>query len=144
MNKNEPTDKFENELKKVNDDKKLKEYLSKLNKLEAGVFLQKLLDEKGKTVKYISDHGNVSESLIYKFISGERGMGREKMLIIACSIGLSVEETNKLLKMSGHNKLYAKDKRDSLLIYALENKKSVEEIIELLEENGLKLELLPE
>ena len=44
--------------------------------------------------------------------------------------------------MSGHNKLYAKDKRDSLLIYALENKKSVEEIVLLIEENDIDFELL--
>ena len=142
MNKNDPTDKFENELKKEKKKKKLKEYLSKLDKLEAGLYLQKLLDEKGKKVKDIVDNGNVSESLIYKFIGGKRGMGRDKILIIACSISLSVEETNKLLKMSGHNKLYAKDKRDSLLIYALENKKSVEEIVLLIEENDIDFEIL--
>ena len=58
MNKNDPTDKFENELKKVDNNKKLKEYLSKLDKLEAGLYLQKLLDEKGKKVKVIGLYNN--------------------------------------------------------------------------------------
>lgn len=136
------TDEFENEFKMVKNDEEIKEYVSKLNKLDAGGYLQKLLEQKSKKVSDIIAHGNISSSQVYKFINGERGISRDKILIISCSIGLSVEETNNLLKISGFNKLYIKDKRDSLIIYGLERNKSSEDIEMLLSDNGIEFKLI--
>ena len=44
------TDEFENEFKMVKSDEEMKEYVSKLGKLDAGGYLQTLLEQKNKKV----------------------------------------------------------------------------------------------
>ena len=51
--------------------------------------------------------------------------GRDKMLCIALGLNLSVEETDKLLTLSGNNPLYPRVKRDSIIAYALNKKMNV-------------------
>ena len=56
------------------------------------------------------------------------------MLRIAFGMRLSVEETQRLLTLSGNSILYPKVRRDAALIYALDKKGTLIEAEQLLEE----------
>lgn len=135
------TDEFENDLKEMKDKDELNGHLAQLDKIEAGRYLQRLMDEKGISVNQLVHCINTSHSNLYKFMSGEKNGSRDLIIRVACAIGMSVEETNCLLKYAGFRHLYAKDKRDSLILYGLERKMSVNEIEELLVEHEIDFHL---
>lgn len=64
--------------------------------------------------------------------------GRDKMLCIALGLNLSVEETDKLLTLSGNNPLYPRVKRDSIIAYALNKKMNVMDTNAELSKHGEK------
>ena len=74
-------------------------------------------------------------------LSNDRTMTREVCLAFAIAGKLTLDEANTLLKYAGHSQLYARNKRDSVLIYALDKGLS------LLDTNStlfdLELELVP-
>lgn len=48
---------------------------------------------------------------------------RDKLIAIAFGLKLSDDETQKMLKISGNRELYARDKRDALILFALQHKR---------------------
>ncbi len=64
--------------------------------------------------------------------------GRDKMLCIALGLNLSVEETDKLLTLSGNNPLYPRVKRDSIIAYALNKNMNVMDTNAELSKHGEK------
>jgi len=77
----------------------------------------------------------------YHLLSGEKTMTRDKLLLFAFAGKLNLEQTQQLLKYAGLGMLYARDKRDGVLIYALNKHYSVYEMEKLLEDLGLDLPL---
>ena len=65
---------------------------------------------------------------------------KDKVIQLSLGLGLDLRMTNNLLSFSNYGMLYPKVKRDALLIYCIENKKSVYETNECMME--YKLELL--
>ena len=55
----------------------------------------------------------------YQVFVGTRGAGRNTVLQIAFAMHLSLRETNRLLQAAGANVLYAKNRRDVIIIYCL-------------------------
>lgn len=68
----------------------------------------------------------------YQIMNGTKEGGRDKIIQIALAIKTNLDECNHLLDLSNNGNLYAKRKRDALLIYALNNHLSVFETNELL------------
>lgn len=76
---------------------------------------------------------------VYKIFSGEKIPTRDKLLAIAFGLGLSDQETQYMLKLSGNRELYARDERDVWILSALQRKKSILEVNELLDKHGLSV-----
>ena len=76
----------------------------------------------------------LSKSYIYQIFEGKRKAGRDVMMRIAFGMRLSVEETQRLLTLSGTSVLYPKVRRDAAIIYALDKKSTLIEAELLLEE----------
>ena len=51
----------------------------------------------------------------------------------------SDDETQKMLKLSGNRELYARDERDALILFSLQQKKTIMETNELLFSHSLKV-----
>lgn len=103
-------------------------------------YLTALLKEKGLTKAEVIKKSELSDIYAYQIFSGVKQPTRDKVLCIAFGMGLSVTETQQLLKSCGLPFLYAKHKRDSIILFALDRKLSVVETNELLynsEENTL-------
>lgn len=75
----------------------------------------------------------------YQIFSGTKHPIRDKVLALCFGFSLSFEETQNLLKATGYPILYAKNRRDSAIIFALERNYSSIDANELLFEMGMDL-----
>lgn len=74
----------------------------------------------------------------YQIFDGRREPKRDKVIQLAFGFGLTLDETQRLLKCAGHSELYPKIKRDVLFIYAINNKMDKDEVEQLLFQMGEK------
>lgn len=68
----------------------------------------------------------------HQLFSGVRKPSRDKALQLAFGFGLSLEETQKLLRMADKSSLYPKIKRDAAIIWGLNNRMQISEMQEFL------------
>lgn len=68
----------------------------------------------------------------YQIFDGKREPKRDKLIQLAFGFGLTLEETQLLLRYGGHSQLYPKIKRDALFIYGINRNLEIEEIEHLL------------
>ncbi len=132
------TDQLNHEIRMATD---IKDYLkeNKNNLLTASLseHLNMLLARK-RLRKADIVHGSLLErTYVYKIFSGEKIPSRDKLIAIAFGLHLSDSETQTLLKISGNRELYARDERDSLILFALHRKQTIFEVNELLTEYDL-------
>ena len=94
--------------------------------------LSELLENKGLKKSQVIKNAELSEVYGYQIFSGVRVPERKKLLCLAVSMELNIDQTQKLLKCAGYAPLYVKLPADSVVLYGLCNKMSVIEINELL------------
>lgn len=83
-------------------------------------------------------------SYAYNIINGTRtNPDRDKLIMLCFGLYLTVEEANRLLKLSGNGELYSRNKRDAIFILALNLKQSVIDANNKLDEYDLPLLPLP-
>lgn len=99
-----------------------------------GAYLQKYLAEHDISVASLSRLAFMDRSYCYQIIRGEKNPGRDKIVAIALACGMSLEETQRGLEIASEGILYSKSRRDSVLIYAVNNKLSVVSANALLEQ----------
>lgn len=83
--------------------------------------LQEFATEKGLSQAEIARRSGLSYNHVYYLFRGDRGVSRNKALALAFALGLTVRETGRLLQAAGVNGLYAKDRRDAILIFCLDH-----------------------
>ena len=83
-------------------------------------YLQELLKEKGLARIDAVHAAELNETFGYQIFMGARKPGRDKALQLALGMGCTLRETNRLLKLSGSNELYCKNRRDAIIIYCVE------------------------
>ena len=79
---------------------------------------------------------HIERSYGYQIFNGTRIPSRDKLLQIAIGMGLSLDDTQDLLKKTGKNPLYPRIKRDAACIYALTHEMKLMETQELLTSVG--------
>lgn len=82
-------------------------------------YLQQLLEEKGLRRVDVVHEAGLNTTFGYQIFTGERGASRNKVLQIAFAMKLTLQETNRALQAAGVNELYAKSRRDAIIIYCL-------------------------
>ncbi len=117
---------FINKNKKMFLDKPLTSYLEKL--------LQKYNIKKAEVIK----RSSLATAYGYQIFDGRREPKRDKVIQLAFGFGLTLEETQTLLKCAGHSELFPKVKRDVLFIYAINNRLDINEVEQLLFRMGEK------
>lgn len=110
-----------------------------VNKTFSDYFKDLLSQNKISQQKVFID-ADISEKYGYKLISGEKHTNQRDTILRLCYAGkLNVEETNRSLILYGMSPLYARNKRDALLIIAFNDR--VGDILDLNEyliKNGEK------
>lgn len=99
--------------------------------------LNVLLLQKGLSRADVVRGSQLDRVYVYQIFSGEKTPSRDKLIAIAFGLCLTDDEAQKLLKLSGNRELYARDKRDVLLLFALHHKKNIFEVNELLTSHSL-------
>lgn len=94
-------------------------------------------------IKYNADVSDVVRqagltNYAYQIFDGRKKAGREKLIQLAFGFPLTLEETQRLLRCGGHSELYVKNKREAYLMYALGKHLDLQQVNELLYENGEK------
>ena len=137
---NKTTDELNNELKEADD---IRRFIAKnedeLITKKISAFLNEIIERKKLKRSQVIEAANLHKSYGYELFSGKKEMpSRDVMLRLAIAMGLDLDETQKLLKYSELPPLYARNSRDSVIIYAINNKKNVMNCNLLLEELGHK------
>ena len=82
-------------------------------------FMVKKKVEKKDVVK----RSGLSRTYAYEIINGTtKHISRDKVIMVCFGLGLNVDEAQQMLKKSGYAPLYARDTRDSIILFSLENK----------------------
>lgn len=96
-------------------------------------YLTDLLNERNLTKAEVIRKAELIDGYAYQIFSGlKTAPKRDKLICLSIGMGLSVNETNSVLKIAGLSPLYPKIKRDSIIIINMNNNKSVVEINEAL------------
>lgn len=98
--------------------------------------LEKLLSQKGLNRAQVIRGSLLDRTYAYQIFSGEKSPSRDKLLALAFGLGLTDEETQKMLKISYNRELYVRDARDALILFALQHRKTILEVNESLYDHG--------
>lgn len=134
---NEKTEKLMNELKEASS---LYSFIDKhqdaFPNLTLPDYIELLIQKKGlKKSQVINDTG-LHRTYAYQIMSGQRKPSRDKLIAFAFGLNLNMEETQRLLTTAEFNPLYPKNKRDSIIIYAICNHYDIMSVNDLLYEHG--------
>lgn len=95
-------------------------------------YLHKLLKEKKLKQADVIKRSELDSVYGCQIFSGKKNPTRDKVLCIVFGMGLNLAETQQLLKSCGLPFLYAKHKRDSIIIFAINRNLSLIKTNELL------------
>ena len=101
--------------------------------------LRTLLFERNLQKKDIIHNSLLDRVYVYQIFAGRKFPSRNKLIALAFGMRLSVEETQKLLKISGNRELYAMYHREAISLFALHHNMTISDANELLYEHELKL-----
>lgn len=106
--------------------------------MDVSELMKNILAEKKVEIKRAIDMLILEPSYGYQIFNGRRKPIRIILLRFAIIFGLTIEETQQLLKMGQKQELYPKIRFDAAIIYGIEHHYSVEEVEDLLAEVGEK------
>lgn len=95
--------------------------------------------ELGEVPERVLNRSGIESSYGHQIFKGSRMPSRDKVIQLAFGFGFGLEETQALLQVAQYSLLYPKIKRDAVIIFCLNRKRSIIETQALLDELGLKL-----
>lgn len=111
-----------------------------VTELSHSAYLRHLLEQHHvKKAELFRRAGLVGNNYGYElFRSDQKTPSRDILLRLSLAFPLTIEETQQLLRQAGLAILYPRDRRDAFVLFALKEKKSLDELNTLLIEKGLK------
>lgn len=88
-------------------------------------YLTAVISEKNLEKSKVIKKSNIQTNYAYQILSGVKIPSRDKLIALCFGMSLTLDETQTLLKYAGYAPLYPRNKRDSVIITALENHESV-------------------
>ena len=83
------------------------------------MLLRSFCDERGLVPERVILAAQIDRTYGHQIFNGTRRPSRDKVLQLAFGMGLTLEETQRLLQSAGKSLLYPRLKRDAILIYCL-------------------------
>lgn len=93
---------------------------TKTSKRSLSDYLQQLLSEKGLERSKVVREAGLNDTFGYQIFKGTRKASRDKVLQLAFAMRLNLRETDRLLQAAGANELYCKNRRDAIIIFAVQ------------------------
>lgn len=126
-----------NELKKTEDFFEFaKENETELESISLTEQLEQFLEKYKKPKKDVIKDAGLDTTYGYQIFDGRKKPRRDKLLQLAFGFPLTVEDANKLFRAGGMSSLYVRCKRDTICMYCLQQKMTVDECNELLYKAG--------
>lgn len=121
------TDELLDEIKSANTiDEYLDENSESISPQKVSEMLEALVEQKGLIKSEVIAKSEISQVYAYQIFSGvKEAPSRDKVLSLLIAMEISLDEVQSFLKLSGYPFLYAKNKRDSIIIFCIENKMTV-------------------
>lgn len=105
-------------------------------------YLQQLLDEKGLERSKVVREAGLNDTFGYQIFKGTRKASLDKVLQLAFAMQLGLRETDRLLQAAGANELYCKNRRDAIIIFAVQKGYTLQKVNEELYRFGGRNHLL--
>ena len=101
--------------------------------------LKELMKKKNMSASELIARSGLDRTYTYQILSGAKHPSREKIEAIAFALSLTLEEVQTLLRHAGYPTLYARNPRDSILIFVLQRHGSLADVNELLFDYGYEI-----
>ncbi len=102
-------------------------------------YLNSIIEKKNLVKSEVIKRSGLDRVYGYQILNGTRTPSRDKVILLAFGMELGFREIQKLLAYNGFAQLYAKNRRDSIIIFAIKEKLSVIELNLLLDKNKEKV-----
>ena len=103
---------------------------------DAQDLLRSLLERSGLSKAELARRSGVSEVYVHQLFSGIRHPSRDRLICLALGMSVTLDEMQELLRRLGHAELYAKEKRDAIIIYGISHGQSLQELTDSLFDRG--------
>ena len=118
----------------------LKEYLSESQDRFVLESVSSLLDELYKrshlTKAEMARRSGMSSVYLHQLFAGKRNPSRDKLISLSIGMSLPLDDTQRLLKRCGYAELYARDKRDAIILYGILHGQDLHQINDALFDQG--------
>jgi transcriptional regulator with XRE-family HTH domain len=110
--------------------------ITNYNETTFNKYITSLIYKKGIKKSDIVKDSGLSTPYVYQIISGTKKPKRNKLIQLSFGLQLNYDETQNMLKLAEIGTLYPRNKRDSVIIYAIKNGKTIYELDDMLDEIG--------
>ena len=110
--------------------------------LPVSEYLRRLCEERDIVPEQVIKRAQIDRTYGHQIFNGTRVPSRDKLIQIAFGFGLTLEETQNLLKSAGKSVLYPKFKRDAAIIFGISHHMDIMEMQYLL--TSIEIPLLGE
>ncbi len=90
--------------------------------------LGRLLAKKRMSKATLARRAGMSEIYLHQIFAGRRNPSRNRLICLCIGLSASLEETQFLLKQCGWAQLYAKNRRDAIILYGLAHGQTLQAI----------------
>ncbi len=130
-------------LNEIKSSKEIDQYLcennGELNSKTLSERSHEIIKETGPKKPDIVARSSLNRIYTYQILQGKRIPSRDKLIALCFGMELDLEETNKLLCFAGYSPLYARDKRDSIVIFSIKEGNNIFRANEMLLEHGFRI-----
>lgn len=135
------TDELDRGLKSVKNVNELNKWMddNEIGTTAFGDYLIGLRQRKGWSQELLADRAVIGKGYVSELEQNKkRNPERKKVLRLALALELNLEETNRLLKLSGNSCLYSRRREDSYIIFGIKKGYTLEKIFYMLEQEGME------
>ena len=99
-------------------------------------YLNHCLNHSGLTPAQLITKAQIQRNYGYQILNGTRTPGRDRVIALCLALSLPLEDVQRALTLAKESILYAKNPRDSVLIFCINKKMTVADANLLLDKNG--------
>lgn len=100
-------------------------------------YFKAILAKKGMSIADMQKESGIDRTYIYQIMDGSKNPTKDKIVAMAIACRMTLPECQRALEIADTGILYAKSRRDALIIYAINNKMSIMELNGLFDDYNL-------
>ena len=117
---NKPTDDLQNELmSEPSFDSYMNENRPFFSQQSVAELLTALYEQQDISKAALARKAGMSEVYLHQVFAGRRNPSRDRLLCLCVGLGVTLEETQRLLKQASYAQLYPKIKRDAIITHGV-------------------------